>query len=254
MSRTDQIPNIEIRECETIEDFAACIGLQREAFGLPDLELSPRRHLVVSRIAGGWTLGAFVKDDLVGFVHNMVGVRQPRETIGYSHMLAVREDCQNLGVGARLKWAQRERAIASGVNYIRWTWNPMQARNAHFNLNRLGATVRSYAPNFYGTDYLEVPGGGSPSIDSDRLFAGWDLRSDRVEALASGQESVSLDNPSAMIEIPADWGALIKSDVLVARRELLRVRAEFTECFSKGLICAGFYRDASQPRYLLFEP
>ena len=127
-----------IRECTTIEEFDGCLSLQREAFGLPDLELSPRRHLIVSRQAGGWTLGAFVAERMVGFVHHLAAVRGDDEIFGYSHMMAVAKDYQNKGVGARLKWAQRERALSEGRKLIKWTWDPMQARNAHFNLNRLG--------------------------------------------------------------------------------------------------------------------
>ncbi|HEX5886061.1 MAG TPA: GNAT family N-acetyltransferase, partial [Pyrinomonadaceae bacterium] len=136
-----------VRECTTIEEFDGCVQLQREAFGLPDLELSPRRHLIVSRQAGGWTLGAFAGDRMVGFVHHLAAVRG-NEMFGYSHVMAVAKDYQNKGVGARLKWAQRQRALAEGRSFIKWTWDPMRARNAHFNLNRLGATVDTYADNF----------------------------------------------------------------------------------------------------------
>ena len=101
------------------EEYDACVRLQREAFGLPDMELSPRRHLIVARSAGGWTLGAFAGRRTVGFVLNQVAVRRAPETgaeevCGYSHMMAVARDYQNRGVGARLKWAQRARALKEG--------------------------------------------------------------------------------------------------------------------------------------------
>src|SRR6476619_6562107 len=155
-----------IRECTTIEEFDRCVALQREAFGLPDLELSPRRHLIVSRQAGGWTLGAFVGDRLVGFVHHLAAVRG-NEIFGYSHMMAVAAEYQNKGVGAQLKWAQRARALSEGRDFIKWTFEPVKARNAHFNLNRLGVVVRSYAVNFYGTDYGENPERGVVPIGMD---------------------------------------------------------------------------------------
>ena len=132
---------IIIRECIGVEEFDACVRLQRDGFGLPDLELSPRRHLIVTRSAGGWTLGAFEGERLVGFVLTQVALRGGIEIIGYSHMMAVAKDYQNRGVGARLKWAQRERVLLEGRRFIRWTWDPMQSRNAHFNLNRLGVIV-----------------------------------------------------------------------------------------------------------------
>src|SRR5450432_2037958 len=195
---------IQIRECATITEFDACINLQREFFGLPDLEISPRRHLIVSRQAGGWTLGSFVGDRLVGFVHHLVAV-QNGEVAGYSHMMAVAADYQNKGVGAQLKWAQRERALSEGRSFIKWTWEPMRARNAHFNLNRLGAIVEAYAENFYGTDYLIGQAQQSDTrrgIDSDRLFASWHLGADRVADLARGRQPRSLGSPAQTIAIP----------------------------------------------------
>ena len=246
---------IQIRECTTMAEFDQCIALQREAFALPDLEISPRRHLIVSRRAGGWTLGAFVDGEMVGFVHHLIAVREEDEIIGYSHMMAVARAFQNKGVGARLKWAQRERALREGRRFIKWTWDPMQARNAHFNLNRLGVTVSSYAVNFYGTDYIPVPRekGDETGIDSDRLFADWQLDSRRVALLAEGHTPEIASAPAATIEIPPDWPALIQRDARQARREQLRVRAEFEEAFAAGLVCAGFQRDEAHPRYLLFR-
>ena len=246
---------IEIRDCTTIEEFDQCIRLQREAFALPDMEISPRRHLIVTRRAGGWTLGAFAGDEMVGFVHHMIAVRDTVEIIGYSHMMAVAKDYQNKGVGAQLKWAQRARALHEGRKFIKWTWDPMQARNAYFNLNRLGVTVRSYGENFYGTDYITMPHEtkGSVHLDSDRLFADWQLDSKRVNMLAEGHTLDRDSAPLMTIEIPPNWSALVRHDPAAARREQLRVRAEFAEAFAAGLVCAGFQRDEAQPRYLLYK-
>jgi len=242
-----------IRECTTIEEFDGCVALQREAFGLPDLELSPRRHLIVSRQAGGWTLGAIVADRLVGFVHHLAAVRGS-EIFGYSHMMAVAKDYQNKGVGARLKWAQRERALGEGRKLIKWTWDPMQARNAHFNLNRLGAIVDTYAENFYGIDYsADASITDRIGLPSDRLFATWEIDSERVRALASGAEMPVAGQHVGSVAIPAQWNAVVKSDPQRALEEQARVRAEFKEAFAKGLICAGFERGEEQSKYLLFE-
>jgi len=248
---------IEIRECVTVEELDACVRLQREAFHLPDLELSPRRHLIVSQRAGGFTLGAFIEGELAGFVHHLVAVRNKNEISGYSHMMAVASEHQNKGIGARLKWAQRKRALMEGREFIAWTWNPLQPRNAHFNLNRLGVLVTSYAVNFYGTDYDATmqPAANVQGIDSDRLFADWHLRSSRVAALALGNDAPPIAaEPKAIIEIPNDWSALVKSNAEAAQREQLRVRREFTEAFAAGLICAGFTRaiETNAPRYLLY--
>src|SRR3954453_9090133 len=195
-----------IRECTAIEEFDNCIDLQREAFGLPDLEISPRRHLIVSRQAGGWTLGAFLGERMVGFFHHLAAVRSDNEIYGYSHMMAVAKDYQNKGVGARLKWAQRAKAIAEGRQYIKWTWDPMQARNAHFNLNRLGVVVDTFVDNFYGTDYNADPTqsvGELPGLQSDRLFGHWYLLSPRVHSLSEGDPALPFAKRVGAISIPA---------------------------------------------------
>ena len=251
-----------IRECTEIDELDNCVRLQREVFGLPDLEISPRRHLIVSRQAGGWTLGAFVPEPngwrLVGFVHHLAAVRGA-EVFGYSHMMAVAPDHQNKGVGARLKWSQRERAIQEGRSFIKWTWDPMQARNAYFNLNRLGVTVSSYAENFYGTDYVTSPtlSGTEPAgIDSDRLFAHWQLQSGRVQELANGVPTSAMiapTKPTATIDIPANWTKLCRENPGQAKEEQVRVRLEFQKAFASGLIAAAFERSADQPRYLLYQ-
>ncbi len=245
-----------IRECTSIEDFDNCVYLQKEVFGLPDLEISPRRHLVVTGQAGGWTLGAFAGERLVGFVHHLAAVRNNNEIFGYSHMMAVARDYQNQGVGARLKWAQREKAVGEGRNFIKWTWDPMQTRNAHFNLNRLGVTVDTFADNFYGTDYNTDPAqlaDGAPGIQSDRLFARWNLNSARVIAFSKGEKHMMEAAPVGAIAIPAQWSFLVKKDVKKARAEQERVRREFKEAFARDLICAGFDREPGNERYLLFR-
>lgn len=255
------VDGVQIRECATVDELDACVHLQRDVFGLPDLEISPRRHLIVSRQAGGWTLGAFENDGqgrLVGFVHHLAAVSgEGKEVFGYSHMMAVDRDYQNKGVGARLKWAQRERALAEGRNFIKWTWDPLQARNAHFNLNRLGVTVGAYALNFYGTDYgvdpERDPAALNQGIDSDRLFAGWQIRSERVQRLAAREALPEASKPEREIVVPPDWGGLIKRDKKLAQEEQLRVRAEFQEAFASGLVCAGFERSPDRPKYLLYK-
>src|SRR5438046_3823044 len=209
----EQSSDIEIREVTAIDEYDACIRLQREVFGLPDLEISPRRHLIVSHQAGGWTLGAFVEGKLVGFVHHLAAV-SGNQIFGYSHMMAVTTEFQNRGLGARLKWAQRARALAEGRNFIKWTFEPTRARNAYFNLNRLGVVVREYAVNFYGTDYVTNPAenaSGVRDMDSDRVFADWELRSPRVESLAAGAVPSPAAEPDRTIEIPPAYQALLNT-------------------------------------------
>ena len=243
---------IEIREVSSIDEYDACINLQRDVFGLPDLEISPRRHLIVSHQAGGWTLGAFVEGRLIGFVHHLAAVKG-NEIFGYSHMMAVAAEYQNKGVGAQLKWAQRARALSEGREFIKWTFEPMRARNAHFNLNRLGVVIREYAVNFYGTDYSTNPaekGIGAIGFASDRLFAGWDLRSPRVEAF-SKREEFPLGEAVRTVAIPADYSTLLKTDPETAKREVLRAREEFLRALGGGLVCRAFDRERSS--YLFYR-
>src|SRR5262249_30841954 len=118
-----------------------------------------------------------------------------------------------------------------------------------------GVTVREYAANFYGTDYpMSSPeiGTGATGIDSDRVFATWDLSSPRVKGLASGRED-DLGQPEGVIEIRAEYATLLKTDPELAKREVLRVRKEFQQALSSGLVCRGFSRDAERPRYLLYR-
>jgi predicted GNAT superfamily acetyltransferase len=246
--------DVEIREVQSIDEYDVCIKLQRDVFGLPDLEISPRRHLIVSREAGGWTLAAFSEGKIVGFVHHLAAVRGEK-IFGYSHMMAVAADYQNRGVGAKLKWAQRARALSEGRDFIKWTFEPMRARNAHFNLNRLGVVVRDYAMNFYGTDYVTNPAekaAGATGMDSDRLFASWELRSPRVEAFAVGQE-FPLEKPDALIEIPGDYSALLRTHPDAARAEQLRVRQEFLSLLGSGLVCRAFNRHTDRPAYFFYR-
>lgn len=244
---------IEIRECAALEQFGECVRLQKEVFKIPDMEISPVRHLVVTHSAGGFILGAYSGERLVGFVLSVPGFEREKRFF-YSHMTAVADDFQNSGIGAKLKWAQREFALAQNVDLIKWTFQPILPRNAYFNLNRLGATIRKYIPNFYGTDYFTSHlEGGRLGLDSDRLYADWDLNSQKVVALANGENFEETGEIVEKVEIPADWSELTKKDMPKAIAEQKRVKNELTEAFGKGLIVRQFERSDAHPKYLLFE-
>jgi predicted GNAT superfamily acetyltransferase len=249
----NQTSEIVIKECETVEELDACVHLQREVFGLPDLEISPRRHLIVTKYAGGFSLGAYAGNRLVGYVLSVPGFRGG-ERIFYSHMTAVAKDFQGLGIGAKLKWAQRERALKEEVRFIKWTFQPVQARNAFFNLERLGATIKIYEPNFYGTDYSTSPEQDSVrGVDSDRLFADWDLNSPKVVALSKREKYEENGEIVKTIEIPNNWNELVVADTAQAIAEQERIKREFQKAFGENLIAKGFERNETNPKYLLFQ-
>lgn len=244
---------ISVRECSTVDELGACVQLQRDVFALPELEISPVRHFIVTNNAGGFTLGAYAGERLVGFVLSVPAFLRGERAF-YSHMTAVAKDFQSFGIGARLKWAQRERSLAAGVRFIKWTFQPVQARNAHFNLEKLGAIVRHYEPNFYGTDYsTSHRQAGNLGLDSDRLFAEWDLESEKAVALARGDSYGKIGDAARTIEIPAAWDSLVASDLPRAIAEQQRIRDEFQSAFAEGMIARGFSRGESAPKYLLYN-
>ena len=244
---------LKIRECTTLDEFHECVQIQREVFALPEAELSPVRHLVVTKNAGGFVIGAFDGPRLAGFVLSVPAYLRGERAF-YSHMTGVRAEYQSLGVGAALKWAQRERALSEGVKYVKWTFEPVKARNAYFNLEKLGAVVREYKPNFYGTDYAtSAHVGGKIGLASDRLFAEWQLESPKVSAFACGERFVEEHEPAAAIVILNDWLDLVRDEPQKALAEQQRIRAEFEAAFANGLACRGFRRDAARPAFLLYQ-
>lgn len=244
---------IEIREASSVAELTECTYLQREVFGLPDLEISPARHLIVTKHAGGFTLGAYADGKLVGFVLSVPAFSGEGRYF-YSHMTAVLQSYQSYGIGAKLKWAQRERALMENVKFIKWTFQPVQARNAFFNLEKLGATVKEYEANYYGTDYSTV-GNQEENIglDSDRLFGEWDLQSPKVVALSKGESYEENSEAVRRIEIPNNWNELVKTNPQEAVEEQNRIKEEFQDAFAKKLIAKGFERNEINPKYLLFE-
>jgi len=244
-------PQIIIRECTTLDELAECVALQRAVFDLPEIEISPVRHFVVTKNAGGFVLGAFAADELVGFVLSVPAFLRGEKAF-YSHMTAVRGDFQSYGIGGRLKWAQRDRALNENVQFIKWTFEPVKARNAFFNLEKLGAIVNEFQENFYGVDY-STSADRKIGLASDRLFAEWDLRSEKVRRLADGELYTEESSVAKRIVIPGNWNDLVEADPNKALEEQLRIRCEFQDAFGGGLIGRGFVRDGDAPAYLLYE-
>ncbi len=249
MNSTD----IKIRECKNLNELEDCVRLQKEAFSLPAIELSPIRHFIVNRNVGGFTLGAFFQDRLIGFSLSIPAFLRGEKAF-YSHMTAVDEEFQGFGIGSTIKWEQRRYSLERGVKIIKWTFQPVMSLNAYFNLEKLGAVVQTYKPNFYGTDYAtSKEENEAKGIDSDRLFAEWHLESEKVISLSKGESYQEKRKIIKKIPIPAEWNHLLKTNVKKAIQEQKRIREEFLEGFSQKLICSGFEKGSESSKYLLFE-
>jgi predicted GNAT superfamily acetyltransferase len=241
---------IELREITTFHEIESCIDLQKRTWGMPDVDITPSRLFVIARYAGTPPIGAFVEGDLVGFVHTL-RARIDGVDAFYSHMLAVEESWRDHGVGHTLKLAQRDRALQQRVPLVVWTFDPLQSRNAHFNLNKLGVIVRRYVPNFYGESHNSVFDAG---IGSDRVMAEWWVKSPKVEAALRGERY----RPSARyaeLEIPADIDRIKSTDREAALLARLRTRQRFQSTLSRGLVAVALEHEATSPesRYVFVD-
>jgi predicted GNAT superfamily acetyltransferase len=236
---------IVVRKCVELSEFQACVELQRGVWGESDLELEPVTGFIVAANTGGQVLGAFDGDNLVGYTLALVGFRDGVVYL-HSHHTGVHQDYRDLGVGRVLKLFQREEALGRGIRFIQWTFDPLELRNAHFNLNRLGAICRQYKPNLYGITTSPLHRG----LATDRLVAEWHLDSPRVIAAINGL-SKPMTGESVGIEMPADLEQWKQGDADRVKRVQDRLRAEFTECFSRGYAAVGLGETPTGTAYLL---
>jgi len=240
--------SVLLRKCDTLEELHACVALQKEVWGFSDIELVPLRIFVVAQRVGGQVIGAFDRDELVGFAFAIPGIRG-RHSYLYSHMLAVRKQYRNAGLGRRLKLFQREDALARGIDLMEWTFDPLEIKNAYLNIEKLGAIARRYNLNQYGITSSPLQGG----LPTDRLVAEWWLKSKRVEALLQTGTKPSFE-VTKTISVPAqiyEWKSHPKSR---SRAQDIQDqnRAQFQQAFADGLTVLGYERDpAGNGRFLL---
>jgi predicted GNAT superfamily acetyltransferase len=237
-------PRIIVRKCSALDEFQACVELQREIWAEEDLELEPSTMFVVASITGGQVLGAFDGGKLVGFTMAVAGVRNGVAYL-HSHQTGVSAAYRDRGVGRMLKLFQRDDALARGIRLVEWTFDPLEMKNAHFNLNRLGAICRRYLPNLYGVTTSPLHRG----IETDRLVAEWQLDSPRVIAAIEDLAPAATDAP-ATIEVPAEV-ELWKQDTKRTQEVQARVREEFTKGFARGYAALGVRREGKSTAYLL---
>src|SRR5215218_5059568 len=260
MASAREISNIQIREIDKPAEMRAVEELQREIWGIPDLDVVPLTHLVAAREAGGVLIGAFDGETLVGFVYGFPSFERG-QLAHHSHMLAVKPDYRNFDLGRRLKLAQREHVLAQGIGLISWTFDPLQSLNAYFNFSKLGVLADRYLPDFYGEDaasFLHQTG-------TDRLWVSWFVSSERVQRnVYGGSDEVNFssapslieidmddsprrndlsDEDRVAIEIPANIDALQEQNRETARRWREETRWAFTEALKAGYFVESFARE-----------
>lgn len=239
---------IEIRQLKQHGEFADAVRLQKEIWGFQDVELLPLRLFVVASKIGGQVLGAFDGAQMVAFCLCIPGLKGGAKAYLHSHMLGVLPQYRNTGLGRQMKWKQREFALAEGIDLIEWTFDPLEIKNAFFNIERLGAIVRRYVHNQYGTTSSHLHGG----LPTDRLTAEWWIASPRVEAFYDGKP---FERPLAMhrISVPINIAELRQTDRHQARDIQARIAAQFDIHFRARLAVIGFEKTKEAGTYLLGE-
>lgn len=262
--------SIDIRDIETSAEMREAERLQKEVWGVPDLEVVPLSQLVASKTAGGILVGAFDDEKLVGFVYGFVSI-EDKKLVHHSHMLAVKPAYRNHKLGYRLKLAQRERALAQGIEFMSWTFDPLQSLNAYFNFSKLGVVSDRYFIDFYGGDaasFLHQNG-------TDRLWVTWRLADEQVKRRIDGAVPTAESNEAnrlveidgdaprlngtketlsgtlAAVEIPIDINELEKQNGNLAHRWREATRSAFTEAIKAKFSVVDFIRGKQKGVYLL---
>jgi len=246
--------DVTIRKCEALAEMQACFALQKEVWKFSDADLIPVRMFVVAAKIGGHVIGAFVHTndggELIGFALAIPGMRNGHCYL-HSHMLAVRQQYRNSGLGQRMKLYQREDALARGFELMEWTFDPLEIKNAYLNIEKLGAIARRYNVNQYGITSSPLQGG----LPTDRLVAEWWMKSKRVEAVLADAPRAEFECRSR-IEVPAEiyeWKAATatRAQALAVQE---RNRGQFNRAFADGLSVLGYERDErGNGRFLLEE-
>ena len=254
--------DVRVRPLETLADFRTCVELQREIWGTAYDDIVPASLMRAAAHVGALTLGAFEPAGAqVGFVFGITGVEQG-ESVHWSHMLGVRAGARDQGVGRKLKEFQRAELARRGIARMYWTFDPLQARNAHLNINRLGVRVVEYVTDMYGTSLSPL----HHAVGTDRLVV--ECRTD-----ANGHAPATLSNghvpdgqvltafprqdelpaagqnpPLALIEIPWDLQAVVADSAQVASEWRSATRRYFQWALASGYRVTGVRRDADARR------
>jgi predicted GNAT superfamily acetyltransferase len=234
-----QFGALTLRTCHTVGEFRQVFALQKEIWNFSDAELVPVRMFVVAEKIGGHVLAALEGNDIVAFAFDLPGLRNGRVYL-HSHMLGVREQYRNTGIGRRLKMMQRDLALEAGLDLIEWTFDPLEIKNAFFNIEKLGAIARRYVVNQYGITTSPLQGG----LPSDRLVAEWWLKSNRVHAVLEHGEHPAI-SAEQRVNIPHEiyrWKAEDATRKNAAEIQH-RNREALQSAFASGLAVVGYKRD-----------
>jgi predicted GNAT superfamily acetyltransferase len=271
---------IQIRDLHGIPDYQTVVDLERAIWGYTDwTDVVTVPVFIITVKRGGILLGAFDGPDrMIGFAYSIVGMKDGRPS-QWSHMMGVLPEYRATGVGRTLKLAQRDRAIAAGFELMEWTFDPLQALNAHLNFAKLGVTADEYVENLYG-DSTSSLHRGTPT---DRFVVQWKLREPHVErritrdgaitmraADASAAptinptrtqgrwqvcESVDLSRADrrAWVEVPASFTEMQQEEPDLALEWRMATREIFEKCFAAGFTAVDFEfnREQRRGRYLL---
>jgi predicted GNAT superfamily acetyltransferase len=234
------------RALTAVDEFQEAVKVQQKVWGFADNELLPVRLFVVATKIGGQVFGTFDGDRLIAFCIAIPGIKKASDCYLHSHMLGVLPEYWNRGIGRTLKLAQREEAMSRGIDLMEWTFDPLEIKNAYFNMERLGAIVRRYVLNQYGTTTSHLHGG----LPTDRCVAEWHMQSHWVKETLAGRKPHHI-HIEARIEVPANISELRVNDVKRAKEIQSHVTDSFLSCFDQGLAVTAVELTESTGTYLL---
>jgi predicted GNAT superfamily acetyltransferase len=240
-------PGIRVRTLREIEEMRAMVDVQRRVWGYSELDAVPDQMFVVARESGGQVLAAYDGETPAGFALAFAGIHEGKPYL-HSHMVGVLPGYRDRGVGRLLKLAQRDEALARGLTLIEWTFDPLQVKNAHFNIAKLGAIVRRYVPNVYGRTSSPLHAG----LPTDRLVAEWRLNSPRVQNILGGQRHTPTEG-SVRISVPREIRRICQEEPSRAEAIQSVLRVQFMALIAAGRAAVGFELDQDQGSYVL-EP
>jgi predicted GNAT superfamily acetyltransferase len=237
---------VEIRQLFQLTEFEEVLRLQQAIWGFADIELLPLRFLVVVSKVGGHVFGAYDGEMMVGFCFAIPGIKPGGRPYLHSHMLGVLPAYRDAGVGRSLKLKQRDEALSRGIELIEWTFDPLELKNAFFNIERLGAIVRRYQENQYGITFSPLHGG----LPTDRCYAEWWIASSRVHAILEGDARPAHPDEER-ISYPADIAHIRAEDPRRARQIQKENAGKFRRAFDRELAVTGFARGETEGSYLM---